>query len=234
MTQHSPAGADVIIYHFDGTRSERVLWLMEELDAPYRLAFDPTDQAAAMAAMRSAHPMSMAPSITVGGQAMVESGAILEYLAQTYGAGRLTVAPGKAGYLDYLQWLHFAEGSAAPRIINDYVSRSIPDVGALSPIAGGQIGGAGRILSFVDQTLSQRPYFAGADFTAADINMHFPMKLARMWGVDLTLYPHMAAWLERVEARPGYKRAMAKGSPNGVASHSSRFQPLLAPTGKAA
>lgn len=224
------SSANLLLYHLDGTRSERVIWLMEELGLPYVLSAKPG--MAGMADIKAAHPMGMSPTVVDGKLTLVESGAILEYIIHRYGAGRLAEAPSSPGYASYLLWLHYAEGSAAPRIINDYVSRSIPDVATLSPIAGRQIGGAGRVLNFVNMRLGETPHFAGENFTAADIIMHFPLKLTRMWGVDFSLYPNVAAWFDRVEGRPAFAAAMAKGSPNGTAPPPGRFQPLLAPTGK--
>ena len=105
-------------------------------------------------------------------------------------------------------------------------------MGKQSRLAGRMVGGAGRVLKLVDAHLSLHPYFANEQFTAADINMHFPLKLARGWGVDLDgVYPNVAAWFRRVESRPAYLAAMAKGSPNGTRDHPT-FEPLLASTGK--
>ena len=229
MTDSNPT-AGLVLYHLDGTRSERVVWLMEELGLPYTLSSKPGMEG--MADIQAAHPMGMAPTIVDGAVTLVDSGAILEYIIHRYGGGRLSAPPSSPAYPAYLLWLHFAEGSAAPRVINDYLARSVPKAAEISPILGRMAGGSVRVLDYVNKTLGEHPYFAGADFTAADIIMHFPLKLARMWGVDLTLYPNIAAWLQRVESRPAYLAAMAKGSPNGPADVSGRFQPLLAPTGK--
>jgi glutathione S-transferase len=230
----APSSAHLIVYHAEERRSHRVLWLMEELGLPYQLVFKPGDLRASMELAKAAHPMAMFPTIVDGDLHMVESGAILQYLASKYGGDRLTARPGSANYANFLMWMHFAEGSASPRIVADYTIRSIPDAAKASPFAGFQIGGAERVLHFQELTLAKTPYIAGPDFTAADIMMHFPVKAARLWGVDLQgVYPNTHAWMGKMESRPGFLKAVAKGSPNGpLVQPAGIAQPLLAQTGK--
>lgn len=227
------SSADLVLYHIEGTRSERVIWLMQELDLPFKFAVDPKDTRESYMAMVKAHPMSMSPTIVDDGTAMVESGAILQYIIHKYGDDRLAVDPSSQDYQQYLLWMHYAEGSAATRMMADYWAHEVPNVKEVAKVLSGQLGGAQRVLNFTELTLAQQPYFGGQNFTAADIMMHFPLKLARMWGVDLSLFPHTQKWMNTVEARPGFKKMMEVGSPNGGKPAPGRFQPLLENTGKA-
>jgi glutathione S-transferase len=232
--QAAPSSANLVLYHIEGTRSERVVWLMTELGLPFKFAVDPHDGKASYMAMKGASVMGMSPTIHDDGKTMVESGAILEYIINKYGNGRLAVAPTHEDYQQYLMWMHYAEGSAAARMQSDYWAHEVPDVKTVAPVLSSQMGGAQRVLGFTELTLAQQPYFGGQHFTAADIMMHFPMKLARMWAVDLTLFPHTYAWMQTVEARPNFQKAMALGNPNGGKPAPGRFQPLLSYAGKGA
>ena len=228
----APSSANLVLYHVEGTRSERVVWLMEELKLPFKFAVDPHDGRGSFMAMRKAHPMSMSPTIVDDGKAMVESGAILQYIIHKYGNNRLSVAPTSEDFQQYLLWMHYAEGSAATRMMADYWAHEVPDVKTVAPVLSGMYGGAGRVLGFTELTLAQQPYFGGKNFTAADIMMHFPLKLAPMWGVDMTLFPKTLAWQKTVEARPAFLKMMEVSAPNGGKPAPGRFKPLLSETGK--
>jgi glutathione S-transferase len=230
----APSSANLMVYHIEERRSFRVLWLMEELGGlPYKLMFTPGDMRKSIAAVKALHPMAMVPTIVDGDLVMVESGAILQYIIDRYGEGRLSIRAGQPNHAQYLQWMYFAEGSASPRITADYTLRTIPDAAKISPFAGVQIGGTERVMRFAENTLAKQPYFAGPEFTAADIMMQFPFKAARLWGVDFNIYPHVGDWMHRMETRPGFLKAEAKGSPGGApVNPASIMQPLLAGTGK--
>lgn len=231
----APSSAHLIIYHVTG-RSHRVLWLMEELGLPYHLAFEQGDIRKSMEMVKAAHPMAMVPVLVDGDLHLVESEAIITYIINTYGSGRLAVRPNSPNYANYLLWMAFAEGSASPRITADYTLRTIPDVAKLSPFAAHQLGGAERVLNFLELSLAKSEYLAGPEFTSADIMMHFPVRAARLWGVDLKgVYPNTYAWMGKIEARPGFLKAAAKGSPNGTLTdhQPNAGPPLLAQTGKA-
>jgi glutathione S-transferase len=204
------------IYHIEERRSERVIWLLEELGLLYTLAFKPGDLMGSLQLARTAHPMAMVPVFTDGDIAIVESGAILEYIMARYSDGQLSVPASSVDYPKYIQWLHFAEGSAASRIILDFLLRSALPEGAEPPfLVARNLGGARRVMSVAEDALSDSPYFGGAAFSAADIMMVLPMKLAFSWGLETSEFPHVAHWLETMQKRPAYQRAVAAGSPNG-------------------
>jgi glutathione S-transferase len=203
----------ITVYHLNNSRSERVIWLMEELGLPYdlqRFQREPTMQAPA--SMKAISPMGKAPMIRDGDTVIVESGAILEYIANTAGGGRLAVKPGAPNYGTYLQWMHFAEGSAmASFILNLFVGGFLPGVDPASPLVDMAKQSSADILSFIDRELAQRPYFAGDEFTAADIMMAYCFGIVRspVMNTDMTKYPNLAAYIARIAARPAYQKAMA-------------------------
>lgn len=231
----APSSAHLTIYHVTG-RSHRVLWLMEELGLPYQLAIAPGgDVRGAMGAVKGAHPMAMVPVLVDGDLHLVESEAILTYIINKYGSGRLALTPKSPNYANYLLWMAFAEGSASPRITADYTLRTIPDVAKNSPFAARQIGGTERVLNFLELSLAKSDYLAGPEFTSADIMMHFPVRAARIWGVDLPgAFPKTAAWMARIESRPAFLKAAEKGSPNGAltTNQPNAGPQLLADVGK--
>ncbi|MDB6060860.1 MAG: hypothetical protein JWM78_963 [Verrucomicrobiaceae bacterium] len=204
------------IYHIEERRSERVIWLLEELGLPYTLSFKPGDLMGSIQLARDAHQMAMVPVFTDGDIAIVESGAILDYIMARYSNGQLSVPASSVDFPKYIQWLHFAEGSAASRIILDFLLRSaLPEGTEPSFIVARNLGGARRVSTVAENALTDSPYFGGAAFSAADIMMVFPMKLAFSWGLEASEFPHIARWLEAVQKRPAYQRAVAAGSPNG-------------------
>lgn len=200
----------LVIHHIEGRRSERIAWLMEELGQPYELSFKPGDVPGSLMAMEGVHPMRMAPIVEDDGRTLVESGAILEYLLAKHGDGALAPKPGSPEHLNYLTFMHFAEGSAAPRLLPPFFARRQGKEQDPQQMAG-----AGRVMAYVEQELSQRPYFAGEAFTAADIMMHFPLKLAVSIYRDRTAYPASSAYFDKITARPAFKAAMAKTLPLG-------------------
>ena len=219
----------LVIHHIEGRRSERVAWLCEELGLPYELRFVPGDVMGSLVALEQAHVMRMAPVLEDGPVRLVESGAILEYLLLRYGDGRLRPANDAPELADYLQWLHFAEGSGMFRAM---IERMIFELAGDEPppqIAFIYVGGSRRVLTFAEQALAKHPYFAGDAFTAADIMMHFPLRLAplalrRVTAVTplfhddrrgLEEFPHVNAFLDRMAARPAFQRAMKRTLPNG-------------------
>jgi glutathione S-transferase len=204
----------ITIYHLDNSRSERIVWLMEELGLPYEQQTFMREQGAAPSAMFEIHPMGMAPLIKDGDQVIMESGAIIEYIINRHGGGRLAPPISSPDYARYLQWLHFAEGSAMNRLLQTFI---VGLVAQGTPMAENVAGRSARMLSFIDRELGTRPYFAGADFTAADIMMEFCFSFLERYAKQSTdTYPQIAAWLTRVRARPAYQRAMAVAAPKCV------------------
>ena len=166
-----------IIYHAEARRSERIAWLLEELDRPYELVFKPGDVVGSFDPLRATgHPFPMAPVVQDGEDLMIESAAIMETLLNRHGDGRLRPPVGSKAHVRYLEWLHFAESTAWPRIQQEFINRALPP--AKTPEAQAhRFGGADRVLKYYDATLAARPYLAGPDFTAADIQNHFIIRL---------------------------------------------------------
>jgi glutathione S-transferase len=209
--------AALTIYHLEGRRSERLVWLCEELGLPYKLEFKRGDLAGSMQAIREINPlMPVAPTVRYGDQILVESGAIIELILEREGRGRLKPASSSPDYPYYLQWMHFAEGSFASRVIADY--RVVMIKGRQeTPPGRYKLVDSEAVLKFADDFLSSHPWFGGAEFSAADIMMLFPTNFAGGLNVvDLASYPHVVAWKAKVEARPAYKKMLEIARPDGL------------------
>ena len=199
----------ITVYHLTSSRSERIVWLLEELGVDYQLeVFRREQTGAAPEAMRGIHALGRAPVIRDGDTVLAESGAIVEYIVHRYGSGRLSVAPEAAAYPRYLYWLHFAEGSLMSLLLIALVLSRVPD--ARESIAGKRVAARmTQMLRFVDAEIANVPYFAGADFTAADVMMTFPFTTMRRYlDYDIAPYANIAAYVHRIEARPAYRKAM--------------------------
>jgi glutathione S-transferase len=208
---------DLTIYHLEGRRSERIVWLCEELGLPYKLEYKRGDLAGSMKAIHDVSPlMPVAPTVRIGGQVMVESGAIIELILAREGHGRLEPATNSPDYPYYLQWMHFAEGSFAARVIGDYRVAMIQGK-PKTPAGGYKLVDTEAVLIFMEDFLSKHPYFGGSAFSAADIMMLFPTNITEAFNVaDLSAYPHIIAWRTNVEGRPAYKKMLSVARPDGV------------------
>ncbi len=220
----------ITVHHLENSRSQRVLWLLEELALPYevqRYARDPKTMLAPPELQR-VHPLGKSPVITDGDITVAESGAIVEYLLDTYGAGRLRPPPGTPERRRYTYWLHFAEGSAMPflllKLVFDKV-RVAPVPFFIKPVVKGlaaQVTGSfiapnlARQLAFMEAEIASRPWFAGAEFTAADVQMSYPIEAAAERAGLGPAQPALSDWLRRIHARAAYQRALAKGGPYSV------------------
>jgi len=204
----------ITVYHLESSRSERIVWLMEELGLDYQLEVFPRNpNGGAPDALKAIQPLGRAPVIRDGGEVLAESGAIVDYIVHRYGNGRLTVSPQAAEYAKYIYWLHFAEGSLMSLMVTALVLSRIPEAAA-SPIVSRIGDRMKQTLQFVDSELGGVSYFAGAEFTVADILMTFPFTtMRRFLPYDLAPYPNIVAYLERIEARPAYLKAMALAAP---------------------
>jgi glutathione S-transferase len=204
----------ITIYHLSTSRSERIVWLMEELGLEYELErFQREPNGAAPDALKVIHPLGKAPVIRDGDTVLAESGAIVDYIVHRYGGGRLAVQPTAAAYARYLYWLHFAEGSLMSLALIALVLSRVPE-GSASPAGIRVLARMKQMLSFVDLELGNGPYFAGADFTAADVMMTFPFTTMRLFlDYDLAPFPNILAYLKRIEARPAYRKAMGLAGP---------------------
>jgi glutathione S-transferase len=222
----------ITVHHLNNSRSQRVLWLLEELGLPYEIKHYQRDAQTMLApdSLRKVHPLGKSPVITDGDVTVAESGAIVEYLVERYGNGRLVPAAGTPDRLRYTYWLHFAEGSAMPpllmKLVFDKVANS-PMPFFVKPIARGI---SAKVLSsfvepnlkrqfdFMEAELSRSEWFAGETFTAADIQMSFPLEAASQRAGLGAGRPHLAAFLQRIHARPAYKRALERGGPYSFAN----------------
>ena len=204
---------DITIYHLEGRRSERLVWLMEELSLPYKLEFKRGDLAGSMARIRALSPIvPMAPTVQYGDQVLVESGAIIELILDRHGGGRLQPAKDSPDYPRHLMWMHYAEGSLAARLFSDYRAWMANPPTRRSPLVDSE-----AVVQFADEHLKAHPWFGGAQFSAADIMMMFPLNVATGLNiVDAAQFPAVAAWKTKAEARPAYQRMLAKARPDGM------------------
>ena len=217
----------VTVHHLNNSRSQRVLWLLEELGVPYEVVRYERDSKTMLAppALLAVHPLGKSPVITDDGVTVAESGAIVEYLVDRYGGGRFVPPVGSAERLRYTYWLHYAEGSAMPplllKLIFDRVAAT-PMPWPFSTMArriSGGVQGAfigpqlKRHLDFMESELAARQWFAGNDFTAADVQMSFPLEASRVRaGLDAGR-PRLMDFLDRIHARGAYRRALERGGP---------------------
>lgn len=206
----------ITIYHLDRSRSERAVWLMEELGEPYEIEhFDRLETLSAEPAYKKLHPLGSSPVIRAEGKILAESGAVVEYLATMMGGGRLAVKPGDPNYIDYLYWFHFAESTLMPQLVSEIMSEAggVPHDNPGRQYARGRVA---QLLSFVDGHLAKVDYLAGA-FSAADIMVTFAFTTTTLFvPVDLAPYPHIRAYLDRIGSRPGFQRAQRIAGPNRV------------------
>ncbi len=205
----------IVVHHLNESRSQRVLWLLEELGAPYEIRHYARDATTRLAPpeLKAVHPLGKSPVIEDEGNTLIESGAIVDYLIRRYGAGRLRPAETSAQFESYQQWLHYAEGSAMlPLLLKLYVSR-LGDAGLpLKPRIDSELA---NHLGFVDRSLQGREWLVGDALSGADVQMSFVGEAARGLRVD---YPAMDAWVRRFQQRPAYRRALERGGPYSMAS----------------
>jgi glutathione S-transferase len=201
------------VHHLNNSRSQRILWLLEELRLPYEIIRYQRDPQTMFApeSLRAVHPLGKSPVIEEDGLVLAETGAIVEYVIDRYGGGRLAPARGTPPYVQYLYWLHYAEGSAMlPLLIRLYMSRLGDAAAPLKPRIDGQIK---LNFDFIDASLGDKPFFLGEDLTGADIMMSFPLEAAAARAGLEETYPRLARYLARIHARPAYQAALDKGGP---------------------
>jgi glutathione S-transferase len=203
----------MIVHHLRASQSERIVWLCEELDVPYELkTYSREPNGAAPAAYKALHPQGTAPTITDGSLALAETGAIVDYILARYGDGRLVVGPKAANFPDYLYWFHFGNGFFVPAAMMSIVASRM--AGDDKQAGRGFTGRHELAYRLSENRLGKVPYFAGSEFTAADIMMVFPLTTMRSYsGESLGELPHLRAYLKRIGQRPAYRRAMNKGDP---------------------
>lgn len=209
----------IVVHHLNNSRSQRVLWLLEELGIEYEIKCYERDPETmlAPASLRQIHPLGKSPVITDADLTLAESGAIVEYLVDRYSNGRLVPASGTPERQRYMYWLHYAEGSAMPplllRLIFDRFGTV--DTGAKSGFIMPQIK---LHYDYIEGELRKSTWFVGEEFTAADIEMSFPLELLAMHAEEIESRPKLKEFLERIHARPAYKRALDRGGKYDFAS----------------
>ena len=215
----------ITVHHLNQSRSQRILWLLEELGLPYDIVRYQRDPKTMLAPpeLKRIHPLGKSPVVVVDGEVLAESGAIIETLVERFGAGRLAPAPGTPEATRYRYWLHYAEGSAMPplllKLVFDRIA-SAPMPFFAKPVARGIVGKvmAGFVgpqlalhLGYMEGELKARDWFAGTTFSAADIQMSYPVQAAQeRAGLTATDHPRLTAWLARIQARPAWMRARAR------------------------
>ena len=208
--------AQLVIYHAETRRSERIVWLCEELGIPYELKYRRGDVAGSFADIRAVNPgMAVAPTVIYDGQLLVESGAIIQLILDRKGKGRLVPAVKSPDYATHLMFMHFAEGTLAADVVADYrTARATDGKAPRDKETDGQ-----RAMRYAEDYLTTHKYFGGAEFSTADIMMLFPTSYAiRMNVADAAKYPNIVAWQTRVQERPAFKRMLAAARPDGRVS----------------
>jgi glutathione S-transferase len=207
----------ITIYHLNMSRSARIIWLMEELGLPYQLEkFQRGPDMLAPATLKQVSPLGKAPVIRDGDLVLIESGAIVEYIVNRRGGGRLGVPVSSPDYARYLQWMHFAEGSAMTQFLVHmfFAGGFIPGVDQSQPMVKTFVGRTSEMLRYLDIELSRSTYFVGNSFTAADLMMNFPFGvLTKFIQCDLSPYPNIVAHLAAIASRPAYQKAMELADP---------------------
>jgi glutathione S-transferase len=198
------------VHHLNDSRSQRILWLLEELSVPYEIKRYSRDAATRLAPpeLKAIHPLGKSPVVTDEGRTIHESGAIIDYIVRRHGGGRLAPALGSEAYETYNQWLHYAEGSAMlPLLLNMYVMRLGEAGQPLHPRIESEMA---NHLGYVEKSLAGRDWLLDMGLSAADIQLSFVGEVTGAFG-RLGQYPAMQAWVKRFQARPAYKTALEKG-----------------------
>ncbi|MDH4032039.1 MAG: glutathione S-transferase [Chromatiales bacterium] len=221
----------VTVHHLEDSRSQRVLWLLEELGVEYEIELYKRDPRTMLGpdSLRQIHPLGKSPVVEDGERSIAESGAIIEYLVGQYGNGRLIPAEGSDERLAYTYWLHYAEGSLMPmmllKLIFDRLAHPPMPLVMRPAAALIALGVKGKFitprlkdqLDFIEGELAKSTWFAGDKFTAADIQMSFPLEAAEARGAIGEDRPRIRQFVTRIHSRPAYKRALERGGPYAYA-----------------
>jgi glutathione S-transferase len=207
----------LVVHHLSHSRSQRILWLLEELEVPYEIRFYQRQGASHLAPeeLRSVHPLGKSPVITDDGRTVAESGAIIDYIVRRHGKGRLAPAPDSWLYDQYIQWLHYAEGSAALPLIMKGLTSYLGNM--WRPLKQRVEIELDTHLSYIDQSLEERDYLVGNAFSAADVQMSFIGELASL-RTDRSRFANLEAWVHRFQSRPAYQAAIRRGGPYDLGS----------------
>ena len=225
-------GPMLTLHHLENSRSQRILWLLEELGIDYTIQSYARDAKTnlAPAELLAIHPLGKSPVITDGDLTIAESGAIIEYLVDKYDDGRLLPTEGTPERLAYTYWLHYAEGTFMPLMIISIIMNRIESApmpffakpvakGIVAKVRAGYLGANTRLnLDYMEATLGQSRWFCGDEITAADIQMSFALEAAEVRTNLAANYPNMAAFLTKIRAMPSYREALEKGGPFALTS----------------
>jgi len=201
----------IVVHHLNNSRSQRIVWLLEELGVPYQLESYRRDAKTNLAPpeLRSVHPLGKSPVIRDGDLVLAESGAIVEYLVERHGNGSLMPPRGTPEHVRYLHWMHFAEGTIMLHLLARlYLSRVGEPAKALQARVEGMIG---QELDLVEAELGRSAHLAGSEFSAADVQMMFPLEFSAFARLTGERHPRLHDYLRRMQARPAYRRAVEKG-----------------------
>ncbi len=205
------------VHHLNESRSQRILWLLEEIGAPYEIVFYARDARTRLAPpeLKAVHPLGKSPVLADGESTIIESGAIIDYLLRHHGDGVMRPAPGSPDHEAYLQWLHYAEGSAMlPLMLRLYTGMLGDGAAPLQPRIDSEIA---NHLGYVEQALEGRDWLVGDTLTGADVQMSFVGEVAGRYGL-FPAHPNIAAWVKRFQARDAYRRALERGGPYSFAA----------------
>ena len=215
----------ITVHHLNNSRSQRILWLLEELEIPYELKFYERDPKTMLAprALRNVHPLGKSPVLTDDNNTVAESGAIIEYILKNYGNNKLRPEPNTPEDLLFTYWLHYAEGSAMPPLVLSLVFSQAPQQPMLFLVKPVVRGFCEKVLSsyvnpliksnidFIENELKNKLWFTGQEFSAADIQMSFPLEAAAARGYLNSQHPKLMNFLERIHSREAYQKALKKG-----------------------
>jgi glutathione S-transferase len=202
--------AVIVVHHLNDSRSQRILWLLEELDVPYEVKCYQRDERTRRAPpeLKEIHLLGKSPVITDDGKVVAESGTIIDYILRRHGHRRLRPDPASTSYDDYVHWMHYAEGSATPALIVRGTVARLGDAGAsLTPGFDAEVA---NHLGDLNKALEGRPYILGDDLSAADIQLSFVGEVAAA-RIGITAYSDIASWIRRFQARPPYRAALRRG-----------------------
>jgi glutathione S-transferase len=205
----------IVIHHLNDSRSQRVLWALEELGLPYEIAPYRRHPETRLAPpeLKAVHPLGKSPVLQEGKRMVAESGAILDYLARRHGKGRLAPPMDTDAYEDYVHWMHYPEGSAMfPVLLHMYALRLGEGAAPIQPRIDSELA---NHLGYIDQALAGHDFLVGDRFSAADIQISFVLQAARAFG-KLAAWPNANAYLDRLEVRPAFRRAVERGGAYGL------------------
>jgi glutathione S-transferase len=207
----------LVVHHLSHSRSQRILWLLEELELPYEIRFYPRQGSSHLApeALKSIHPLGKSPVVSDGSRTVAESGAIIDYIVRRHGDGRLAPAPDSWLYDQYVQWLHYAEGSAALPLIMKGLTHYLDDT--WRPLKHRVEAELDLHLGYIDRSLEGCDYLVGNAFSAADVQMSFVGELAAV-RTDRSRFPNLEEWVHRLQHRPAYQAAIQRGGPYALGS----------------